>query len=269
MTRATAVLLAVVCTLFSPLLVCVMLLQACFGSIDRAHNMALAVDMTGNAMFGGDPRMSISGRTGNGYILGYQWALIIAPCIDFFFGFGHCIGSATIPNPSNVKVNMTYLQLPIGILKYLILSVCSLAVTVLSIAFVNWWVVLLADSKGYLPRWLSYFQTFDAPIPKGWKNGVAWLNRNPDYGFDLFVFGTKWDESDWLVRKFTTSPTADFFIATNSSGGFNFYYCGTKGTYKFGWKAWNNFTDGKFNSNFGGGGNIPICITLNPLKKKV
>ena len=95
-TRKTAILLALVCAFFSPVLVVMMVLQACFGSILRAHNMALAVDMTANALFGGDPRMSISGRTGNGVILGYRWARILAPIIDFFFGAGHCAGSATI-----------------------------------------------------------------------------------------------------------------------------------------------------------------------------
>jgi len=269
MSRWTVIKLAIVCALLSPLLVCLMLGQAFFGSIDRAHNMALGVDMTGNALFGGDPRMSISARTGNGVILGDRWAVILAPVIDSFFGSGHCMDAATILNHENLKVGMNYLLIPVGIIKYLVMAAFSLLFTVIAILFVNWWVVLKADANGNLPRWLSYFQTFDAPIPKGWKNGVAWLNRNPDYGFDLFFFGTKWNESDWTVRKFIPSPTADLFIATNSRGAFNFYYCGTRGTYKFGWKAWNNFTDGKFNSNFGGGGNIPICITLNPFKKKV
>lgn len=58
--------------------------------------MTLAVDECGNALFGGDPHMSISGRTGNGVILGYRWALILAPAIDLFFGAGHCAESATI-----------------------------------------------------------------------------------------------------------------------------------------------------------------------------
>ena len=96
MTRTTAIILALVCAFFSPFLVAMMVLQAFFGSIDRARNMALAVDMTANALFGGNPRITISGRTGNGVILGYRWAKILAPVIDWFFGAGHCANAAML-----------------------------------------------------------------------------------------------------------------------------------------------------------------------------
>jgi hypothetical protein len=96
MKRSTVILLAIFCTIIAPILVIMMNLQALFGNVDRAQKMALALDECGNALFGGDPRMSISGRTGNGVILGYQWAKTLAPVIDFLFGKGHCVSSATL-----------------------------------------------------------------------------------------------------------------------------------------------------------------------------
>lgn len=56
--------------------------------------MALAIDMCGNALFGGDPREKISSRTGRNLIAGKRWAKIVAPVIDFFAGKDHCLKSA-------------------------------------------------------------------------------------------------------------------------------------------------------------------------------
>jgi hypothetical protein len=78
-----------------PLLLTMMLLQAVFGSTSRAKGMALAQDQCGNALFGGNPKESISEHTGNALLAGKRWARIVAPMIDFFFGEGHCIANAT------------------------------------------------------------------------------------------------------------------------------------------------------------------------------
>ena len=270
MKRFQLLLVWILCVFVTPVLLCMMLLQTLFGNTERAYRMALSLDECGNSLFGGLAGMTISCRTGNGVILGYRWAVLLAPFIDLIFGAGHCIGSAKIPNPDNVQVNMSYVMVPIGILKYLIYASCSLIVTVFAIVFVNWWVVLLADSKGNLPWWCSYFQTFDTPLPTGYIPSVLWLMRNPSYGFDFYLFGIPWRPGEWKCRVFHSDHISEFFIATSSTGGFNFYYLGPAGMYKFGWKAWNCFNpdSGKFSAVFGDGSHVPICISFNPFKYK-
>jgi hypothetical protein len=56
--------------------------------------MAIAFDGCGNALFGGDPTMTISARTGLALLDGKRWARIVAPVIDFAFGKGHCLEKA-------------------------------------------------------------------------------------------------------------------------------------------------------------------------------
>lgn len=89
-TRCRALKLWLLCTLFLPLLWLMQLLQALFGSVERSLNMAFSLDTCGNALFGGDPRMSISERTGLALMAGKRWAKIVAPLIDHFFGKNHC-----------------------------------------------------------------------------------------------------------------------------------------------------------------------------------
>jgi len=95
MSRRKLVAIWLVVALVSPLLLIMMLLQALVGSSDRAKSMALAYDQCGNALFGGDPKVTISERTGNALIAGKRWAKIVTPIIDFFFGEGHCLANAT------------------------------------------------------------------------------------------------------------------------------------------------------------------------------
>jgi hypothetical protein len=56
---------------------------------------------------------------------------------------------------------------------------------------------LLPDKNGHLPKYLYYFQTYDEPLGKGYWADVQWLCRNPAYGFDLYVFGFKYDPAQW------------------------------------------------------------------------
>ena len=95
MTRKRLFLIWLLCAAVLPLLLIAMLTQSLFGSEDRAKSMALAFDGCGNGLFGGDWRMSISERTGNGLLAGESWAKIVAPCIDLVFGKGHCLANAT------------------------------------------------------------------------------------------------------------------------------------------------------------------------------
>ena len=52
------------CTGVLPLLWLMQGLQGLLGSPSRSVNMAVAIDACGNALLGGDPRMTISERTG-------------------------------------------------------------------------------------------------------------------------------------------------------------------------------------------------------------
>lgn len=88
--RCRALKLWALCTLCLPLLWLMQLLQGVFGSPERSINMAVSLDTCGNALFGGDPRMTISERTGLAVMAGKRWGQIVAPVIDYFFWPDHC-----------------------------------------------------------------------------------------------------------------------------------------------------------------------------------
>lgn len=96
MPRAKLLMLWAMCAAFSGVLLLAMLAQALFGSEARALNMAIAQDECGNALFGGEPTVTISERTGNALVEGKRWARLVAPVIDFIFGKGHCLAHATV-----------------------------------------------------------------------------------------------------------------------------------------------------------------------------
>lgn len=81
------------CCLLTPILMLAMFLF-CFGPVRRAAFMAVAFDEMGNAMLGGDPRVTISQRVGNGLVNGEPWAPKYALFIDAIFGKNHCISQA-------------------------------------------------------------------------------------------------------------------------------------------------------------------------------
>ncbi len=146
---------------------------------------------------------------------------------------------------------------------YPFMYIVSLAITIFSWLF-NPIIVLFADNDGNLPKYLYYFQTFDAPIPKGYLAGLTWLNRNPSYGFDLFVFGIKWEPEKWKIRKIFSNENYELFFATSSNGAFSFKYHNLKrDSYtKYGWKAFNfyDFQKGDFSRQWNGTrGLVPIC----------
>lgn len=78
-------------------------------------------------------------------------------------------------------------------------------------------IVLFAKSDGYLPKWLNWFQTFDAPLDGdlSWLNNrpyksesgryqryinrCYWLWRNSLYGFSRSVLGVKHIEGEDLL----------------------------------------------------------------------
>ncbi len=159
----------------------------------------------------------------------------------------------------------------IAILLYPVLALVSLAFTFFSMIFFNWVVVLFCDEKGFLPGWAKLWATFDASCDEGmlarkrylasvspagqkswdeyvalpedawdyYRNRVKWLNRNPGYGIDYWLFGFAWFDHEWSVVKFEHDQERTFFVAVGPA--FNIYYAGPRGIYKLGWKAWNNF----------------------------
>ena len=92
--RVRALKLWLACTLVLPVLWVMQLMQGLFGSPERSINMACALDACGNALFGGDFRMTISERVGLAALAGKRWAPPVARLIDAAFGAGHCAEQA-------------------------------------------------------------------------------------------------------------------------------------------------------------------------------
>lgn len=147
-----------------------------------------------------------------------------------------------------------------------------------------WWLPLFANKDGWLPRWLFWFQTFDASLDWGWQGGTfppslsqhwdrtKWLFRNSAYGFSYFVMGIPMDVTKWHVHKCVNSERKQLFIATDEAGHFNFYYHGPFGMYKFGWKAWNYWDidkmDWKPRYQWGPLLRTSIVCSANPFKRR-
>lgn len=92
--RLRALKLWIACTVVLPILWIMQLGQALLGNTERSINMACALDACGNALFGGDFRMTISERVGLAAMAGKRWAPPVARIIDAAFGAGHCADEA-------------------------------------------------------------------------------------------------------------------------------------------------------------------------------
>lgn len=163
--------------------------------------------------------------------------------------------------------------------------VATWAGVVFAIMCVNWWAVLLADDDGNLPRALRWFQTFDASIDAGWKDGyfpadwgrtpsmryvarVLWLLRNPAYGVDYWLFGLTFNTSSWRVLADIERDDLVLFFALGN--GLNLYYHGRFGEAKLGWKAWNYWQGNAWRKTpWGPAWRVPVCATYNPFKRRV
>lgn len=99
--------------------------------------------------------------------------------------------------------------------KYFLLVLVDLTVSFLNF-FLAPVVVLFADDAGFLPTWLSWFQTpgdsldhdyGDKRFPglqtgwRRWFSRVAWLYRNSMYGFAIDVLGAKTRGDDALYTR--------------------------------------------------------------------
>lgn len=144
-------------------------------------------------------------------------------------------------------------------------------------------VAAFADSDGNLPRALRWFQTFDASLDAGWKDGyfthtgtptgvalwwlrVRWLWRNPGYGFGYYPVGIAFDPAAWRVVHFSTDGTSSTFIATDGRH-FNIELGRSWLSLKLGWKVWNYFDagSGSFRSTpWGPEMRTMICSTVRP-----
>ena len=124
---------------------------------------------------------------------------------------------------------------------------------------------LFQDAQGNLPKWCSWFQTFDATLQEGrnpsygftgsnWWVGVRWLWRNPGYTFDMNVVGIAWDPNEWHVIH-----DGAYFFAVSNLGAFNFEWK----RLKLGWKAenhWDHTKQAWVPGNWAAYHNIPLCF---------
>ena len=127
-------------------------------------------------------------------------------------------------------------------------------------------VVLFCNKDGWLPKWLTWFQTQDNSCDAGWKiqgnfgtylidgtvpTGLTlywyralWLIRNNAYGLCYYPLGIAFDSADWTVTHNFTGAES-LLIAHDSHGHFCFMYGGSLGELKLGWKVnayWRNGT---------------------------
>lgn len=183
-------------------------------------------------------------------------------------------------------------------LRYVLCSFVTVVITALSKVCFNWVVAAFADEGGNLPRYLSWFQTFDATLDEGmysrrrelkegtnddwadfdpypvdsfgrYMNRAKWLQRNTGYGFDYYLLGMPFVPAEWTVRRFEDTAVRTLFIATGP--GFNLYYYGRFGMVKFGWKAWNYYdprTGMWKTSSWGPEWRAPIAFSITPFKRK-
>lgn len=145
---------------------------------------------------------------------------------------------------------------------YPFLAIFNVLFTLFSVVFVNWWAPLFAfEGTVYdrgvatqgttLPKWLKWFDTFDASLDAGLAPGalstywtrLCWLYRNPSYGFGYWVLGAKFEPEKWSVKKFNPhTDEKDFtFIAKGPGGLFNIHVIRFGWRWKLGWKAWNYY----------------------------
>ncbi|MCL1618321.1 hypothetical protein [Ralstonia pseudosolanacearum] len=171
------------------------------------------------------------------------------------------------------------------IARYVLCVIVSLLATLFAMLLVNWWAPAFCDAQGNLPRWLKWFQTFDASCDAGWRDGyidaswgatpvrrffarVYWLYRNPAYGWDYWPLGVPFVPTDWRVVRYTDTDALTLFVAVGGDG-FNVYYNGRWGMLKVGWKAWNCWDGTTWKAMpFGPEWRLPVCFTLTPFKRK-
>jgi hypothetical protein len=145
---------------------------------------------------------------------------------------------------------------------------------------------LFAQSTGYLPGWLGWFQTPDNSLDAGWQaqgnygtyltDGtvpsrlarywfrVLWLWRNPAYGFCV-ALGVAYDPSAWVIDTLEQSAGAITLLKAHTKDGRFFAYTTSSG-WKLGYKLWWAM-DANFNllptvpTDKNTGNKLPLCFT--------
>ncbi|MDE3023316.1 MAG: hypothetical protein KGI54_15955 [Pseudomonadota bacterium] len=168
------------------------------------------------------------------------------------------------------------------VILYPLLVIASLLATAAACLFVNWWAPIFCDANGNLPKWLKWFQTFDATCDEAWKGGyiaaswgstpfrrylarVYWLYRNPAYGWDYWPFGMQFIPNEWTVKKYTSIKSSVTFFAIGPKLAFNFYMQRGGLYVKIGWKAWGYFDPIEkkwLNTSWGPSMRVPLCFTV-------
>lgn len=139
-------------------------------------------------------------------------------------------------------------------LRYVICTITQLLFTyLLAIPFAPL-IALFCKSDGYLPNWLAWFQTQDAPLDAGWRDGyfavsgtptgitlwwlrTRWLWRNPAYGLCYWPLGIPYVPGDWMIDVLTTSGTTLIEFKAHTADGR--YFCHTTAAgLKLGYKLW-------------------------------
>lgn len=146
-------------------------------------------------------------------------------------------------------------------------------------------VAIFCKDDGYLPNWLAWFQTQDAPLDAGvrdnyegfdpndskWWNRTKWLWRNPAYGFCYWPLGIAYVPGDWIIDVLVRDETGRLtqFKAHTQDGR---YFCNTNSNgLKLGYKLWWALGDDDklipvMGPNRGPDNRLPICFT--PAKGK-
>jgi len=134
-------------------------------------------------------------------------------------------------------------------------------------------IVLFASKDGWLPKWLSWFQTPDNALDgdNGWKtehrpfkdetnkfkqyiNRIGWLYRNSMYGFAIDVLGAKILDTDILVivgdpqvsnRPLTEGVVKRYILRDGQIVYWQWYYVKAWSKTRcirinLGWKLWNH-----------------------------
>lgn len=205
-------------------------------------------------------------------------------------------------------------------LKWVFLGPIDLLFNLICVLFFNWWVIFLARPvvpsdwlylqakpqwRGHeqkLPKWLSWFETFDASLDAGWIGGYfapkghytpdsipsfwrrkyyqwRWLNRNAGYSFSYYPLGIAMKKETWTIKTWKRVPGTggskgyQLFIATSSDGYWNINLQGKYGTYKLGWKAWNYWDWEKEvwyvdNKPWGPEWRTTLVMSVNPFNRK-
>lgn len=139
-------------------------------------------------------------------------------------------------------------------------------------------VAIFCKDDGYLPNWLAWFQTQDAPLDAGWRDGyftfvpattfrgkvvdawfklwratyvsgvptgwnrtalrIRWLWRNPAYGFCYWPLGIAYVPGDWIIDVLTRDETGRL-AEFKAHTRDGRYFCNTNSNgLKLGYKLW-------------------------------